>query len=119
MIGDLIRQYCENNDITHKQLAEKIGVQHKTLLRWIAKNKLPIRGINYYCGQRLAKMIGYSESKPETVNAQEPPKKPRYNYRCLDDTYEPDCLHCVWHKDCGDDIVYCSKPGALCVNARR
>lgn len=52
-----------------------------------------------------------------------PPKvelpKQRYNYRCLDDTYEPDCLHCVWHKDCGDDIVYCSKPGALCVNARR
>lgn len=118
MIRDLILQYCENNDITQEQLSQRLGIPFSTLCNWIHNNRLPTRGINYYCGVRLAKMIGYSESKPETVNAQEHPKK-QYNYRCLDNTYEPDCLHCVWHKDCGDDIVFCAKPGALCVNARR
>ena len=115
MIADLILRYCKDNKLTQEQFAQRLGVSYTTLRRWLKKDKLPTRGENLYAVKHLTRMFCI-EKKP-TVKLT--PKKPRYNYRCLDDTYEPDCLHCVWHKDCGDDIVYCSKPGALCVNARR
>lgn len=121
MIGDLIRQYCEVNGISQNDFADKIGVSYQTLNHWVCDNKLPIQGKNARIGRRIAFFIGCRVDELNTYEI--PPKvelpKQRYNYRCLDDTYEPDCLHCVWHKDCGDDIVYCAKPGALCVNARR
>lgn len=111
MIADLIRQYCKENNTTQQQLADKIGIPRKTLLHWIDKNHLPTHGKNYYCGKRLARLIGYEKS--------EPPKAVERRKVLTVNGYVPNCSNCVWHIDCGDDIVYCAKPGMLCVNARR
>lgn len=122
MIADLIRQYCANNNLTYRQFANKIGTSRDTVAWWINNNSLPKRNKNKTAlMKRMAELFGCEVSQLNTYvlpPKSEPPKR-LYNYRCLDDIYEPDCLHCVWHKDCGDDIVYCAKPGALCVNARR
>lgn len=131
MIRDLILQYCEINKITQKDFARKIGVSGYLLSIWIKQNKLPQKGENKYCCYKIAELIGcrvnelntYKLPRPKTEpkkkTKKEPPKAVEKRKVLTVNGYVPNCSKCVWHIDCGDDIVYCSKPGNLCVNSRR
>ena len=139
MIADLILRYCEKNKITQKDFARKIGVSGYLLSVWIKQNKLPQKGENKYCCYKIAELIRcrvdehntYELPRPKTEPKKkfktepkknpkkEPPKAVKKHKILTVNGYVPDCSKCVWQIYCGDDIVYCSKPGNLCVNARR